>query len=660
MTRQRSGWQRACTRPAGCACRWAAPCSALVLRWRPPRCCCGALRRASARGPRSARPAVRASLHAGRRPLLVRVGAGRQRRRTLPRPLREPGHVLAAGRVVASALLVGAARRSGARRRAGAAPARLWRWPWRRGLAGLGFHVYNLLRKPGRHLLAEPVLCAHRSARRRRSASAVRWAWPPIASRARGTTRRRASPACPAGRALCALVAAGLAGTVGEVGAAAFPRQLPEPVHVAAGQRCRRWPPLLTAGSAIERRARARPRLTRAWLRLTARARRGRRRLPRLRRRARDGRLAQLDAERAGRPAAAGAAQLLGAGAGRPGGPAPAGARRCLRRASARPTPATTCCSKWDSPSFDDATRAVLQRRLHAVPPRRFFTEAEFALLACACARLLPQPRSARRRSRPGSTTTCSHGPRRRLPRTRHAAVRAGLAARPGRRSTRRRGAGMAAASSTLDGAQQDATLRAVQRGEAQAIRLRRAASRRSSSRTCCSRPRPRTSTRSPQAWSEIGFGGPASPRGYVRLGFDQRDPWEAPLPKRRDGDAAMTQSAGDPTRRQRPRARRLRARRLDADARVRRSTSRSTSPSSAPARAARRSPADWPSKGFSVVCFDAGPFWRPLEDFASDETEQQKLYWTDDRITRRRRPDRAGRQQLGPRRRRLHGPLLA
>ena len=38
--------------------------------------------------------------------------------------------------------------------------------------------------------------------------------------------------------------------------------------------------------------------------------------------------------------------------------------------------------------------------------------------------------------------------------------------------------------------------------------------------------------------------------------------------------------------------------------------------------------------KGFSVVCFDAGPYWRPLEDFASDETEQQKLYWTDQRIS--------------------------
>jgi len=31
-----------------------------------------------------------------------------------------------------------------------------------------------------------------------------------------------------------------------------------------------------------------------------------------------------------------------------------------------------------------------------------------------------------------------------------------------------------------------------------------------------------------PTAWNEIGFGGPASPRGYVRMGFDKRDPWEA------------------------------------------------------------------------------------------------------------------------------------
>ncbi len=36
---------------------------------------------------------------------------------------------------------------------------------------------------------------------------------------------------------------------------------------------------------------------------------------------------------------------------------------------------------------------------------------------------------------------------------------------------------------------------------------------------------------------------------------------------------------------------------------------------------------------GFSVVAVDAGAYWRPLEDFASDERHQSKLYWTDDRI---------------------------
>src|SRR3546814_4466706 len=31
-----------------------------------------------------------------------------------------------------------------------------------------------------------------------------------------------------------------------------------------------------------------------------------------------------------------------------------------------------------------------------------------------------------------------------------------------------------------------------------------------------------------PSAWSAIGFGGPASPRGYVRLAANMRDSWEA------------------------------------------------------------------------------------------------------------------------------------
>ena len=29
-------------------------------------------------------------------------------------------------------------------------------------------------------------------------------------------------------------------------------------------------------------------------------------------------------------------------------------------------------------------------------------------------------------------------------------------------------------------------------------------------------------------AWAEIGFNGPSSPRGHIRLGLGKRDPWEA------------------------------------------------------------------------------------------------------------------------------------
>jgi len=51
---------------------------------------------------------------------------------------------------------------------------------------------------------------------------------------------------------------------------------------------------------------------------------------------------------------------------------------------------------------------------------------------------------------------------------------------------------------------------------------------------------------------------------------------------------------------------------------------------------------------GFSVVAIDAGPYFRPLEDFASDEAEQMKLYWTDDRIVDGANPLQMGSNNSG------------
>lgn len=47
-----------------------------------------------------------------------------------------------------------------------------------------------------------------------------------------------------------------------------------------------------------------------------------------------------------------------------------------------------------------------------------------------------------------------------------------------------------------------------------------------------------------PWAWNEIGFGGPAYPRGYLNLGLDARERWEQPDPTDSAAFAARVASA--------------------------------------------------------------------------------------------------------------------
>lgn len=51
---------------------------------------------------------------------------------------------------------------------------------------------------------------------------------------------------------------------------------------------------------------------------------------------------------------------------------------------------------------------------------------------------------------------------------------------------------------------------------------------------------------------------------------------------------------------------------------------------------------------GFSVVAFDAGAWWRPLEEFASDEAHQEKLFWTDERLCDGENPLKLGTNNSG------------
>jgi len=183
--------------------------------------------------------------------------------------------------------------------------------------------------------------------------------------------------------------------------------------------------------------------------------------------------------------------------------------------------------AKWDSPSFDDVTRDVLALRLSAVPPRRWLTAAEWDLLDAINARLLPQPDRALPIPITPWIDAMLHDDRGEgfrhpdMPPLRDA-WRRGLAAVDDE-ARRLHDSPFAA----LDGAAQDAVLCLLSDGRAASPRWQGIDARRFFIHHLL-----KTAAgiyyAHPLAWNEIGFGGPASPRGYVRLGFDGRDPWEA------------------------------------------------------------------------------------------------------------------------------------
>jgi hypothetical protein len=191
------------------------------------------------------------------------------------------------------------------------------------------------------------------------------------------------------------------------------------------------------------------------------------------------------------------------------------------------PYPGYDVLDKRDTPSWNPQTRAVVDRRLREVPGRRFLTAAEWTLLTAIVDRLVPQPdRNDPVPIVPWIDAMLAEG---QGPGFRYAdmppmaeAWRRGLAA-IATEAEHRHGA----AFERLTPVQQDALLEDVQHGRVD--------------HPCWDGVPPggffthlllRESVAiyyaHPAAWSEIGFGGPASPRGYVRLGFDERDPWEA------------------------------------------------------------------------------------------------------------------------------------
>jgi hypothetical protein len=183
--------------------------------------------------------------------------------------------------------------------------------------------------------------------------------------------------------------------------------------------------------------------------------------------------------------------------------------------------------AKRHTPSWNEKTRRVIDQRLALPHEPRFLAEPEWQTLEAVCDRIVPQPKT-----RPPVPLAAmidaklfemrGDGYRdQRLPPLREAWQR-GLRALDAE-AEQQHGARFHA----LETKTQDALLRTAQDG-----RLAHPAWEGMDCAVFFAKRLLLDIVTSyyahPTAWSEIGFGGPASPRGYVRMGFDRRDPWEA------------------------------------------------------------------------------------------------------------------------------------
>jgi hypothetical protein len=183
--------------------------------------------------------------------------------------------------------------------------------------------------------------------------------------------------------------------------------------------------------------------------------------------------------------------------------------------------------AKRDTPSWDDITRRVIAQRLATPAGPRFFNAIEWRAVTALCACIVPQaddepvvPLASLLDAKLQDSGAEGYRDAR-LPPLRDA-WRVGLAALDEESRVR---FGLPFAS--LEKPAQIALLEQMQRGELQCDAWHRMPAEvffaERVLHDICS-----AYYSHPHSWSEIGFGGPANPRGYVRMYLDRRDPWEA------------------------------------------------------------------------------------------------------------------------------------
>jgi len=183
--------------------------------------------------------------------------------------------------------------------------------------------------------------------------------------------------------------------------------------------------------------------------------------------------------------------------------------------------------AKRDTPSWNQATREAIDKRMAISRTPRFFGPDEWTTLEAICDRIMPQPLGRPKVPLPAyvdqkMADDVQDGYRYAVLPPQGEAWRQGLKALDDEART-----AFGAAFHTLLPERQDEILRRAQwgalAGEAWGGMPSKAFFEH---RLIPDITHAYYAT--PSAWNEIGFGGPASPRGYVRMALNRRDPWEA------------------------------------------------------------------------------------------------------------------------------------
>jgi hypothetical protein len=185
---------------------------------------------------------------------------------------------------------------------------------------------------------------------------------------------------------------------------------------------------------------------------------------------------------------------------------------------------------KWSSPDWDDQTREVIAKRLFDVPEIRFFTELETLTLEAVAERIVPQPdRSAAER------IPIVPWIDEKLHEDRRDGYR--YDGMPPQREAWRRGvAGIDETAAALfdgkrfldlDGSAQDEVLRRIEHGDPPGATWTTLPAGRFFKSVLCMTI-VKIYYAHPSAWNEVGYNGPSSPRGHMRIWEGGVDPWEA------------------------------------------------------------------------------------------------------------------------------------